>query len=386
MTREVEVSSISILKLPFKTLKLTGFDIMSYTKGKTRRESLIESAKSAYFCFYCVNLLVCHVLQTIFLFTSYEDLNVSINVLSGVINMTVLQWKLLTVWRHKTIIVEIFYTLGVTDFNLAPQKLRLKVSKVLKGFKVFEVCQFVALSLTTLSFCLMPVVKYFLNEVWYSDLPWDFWLPFDRFDKNYYNFVYLWINWMFINVIFLFFSLDMIIYGMIVMISVHFIILNYYIRETPNEVSKLSERHVNLICLVHKLNDLFSPSLLLNFIGSSIVICVAAFLLASSNQMIELINYGFLLQMLMGQIFLLCYLGNLLKTSSLSLRNSIYSSNWYGKNDKKITIGLQLMLMQAQQPSQVTAWKFTALNYETFTTVLNATYSYYMLLRSIVSK
>lgn len=80
-TSQVGVTLFLILKLPFL---ITGFDILSYSNGKRRKKSLIKSAKEAYFCFFCVNLLVRRVLQTIFLFTSWKDLNVSMNVVNSV--------------------------------------------------------------------------------------------------------------------------------------------------------------------------------------------------------------------------------------------------------------------------------------------------------------
>lgn len=384
MENVLEATSFAVLKLPFKALKLTGFDFLSASPKKSWKEIFVHHVKLIYFGFICANLLLCDVLQMVLLFTFPDDMSVLVNVFSSVVNMKVLLWKIFTIVRHRVDILDFLKELDAMKWNSVQPEVQAKVNRVLKLFNILKMAQFISLSSVSILFCLMPIVKLALTGMWYSNLPWDFWLPFDRFDKNYYNFVYLWIDWMFFNVICLFFAVDMIINAPIVLISIQFNFLNNDIRETikNSTLHEVIEKHLNLIMLVRRFNDLFSLSFLLNFVGSSIVICFTAFLIASANDFYSCIKYGILLQLLLCQIFLLCSLGDFLKISSETTATSIYSSEWYRTLDRNSRVGVKLMLMQAQKPCQITAWKFSALNYGTFLWVLNATYSYFMLLRS----
>lgn len=387
MSNLKEASLYSILRLPITALKLTGFDILSDSSQLASNKLLVLMAKSAYFGFICANLILIFFLQTIFvILIEPEDNSMTfVHVVASIVNETVLLWKIYVIWLNKPKVLNLLNDLDELKFNSLNLKVKPEIFRILKAFNILKIAQFTMLCAATISFCLMPVAKYLLTGVWYNSLPWDFWLPFDKFDPKYYNFVYLWIDWMSFNMVLLFFSGDMIIYAIIILISIKFIILNHQIVDAINEdgdVFNVIESHKKLLDLVQRFNALFSSSFFVNFVGSSGVICIAAFLLASSNDFISWIQFGLLLQVLLGQIFLLCLLGDLLKNSSERLVNSIYCSNWYEVNDKAKKVAIKIMLVQAQRTCQISAWKMLEINYETFMRVLNATYSYFMLLKS----
>lgn len=387
MANNKEVSPYTILARPFSLLKLIGFDILRDSTVETKIQSWVANLKLTYFGIVFSSVFIGNALQVVLLFKSFEDLNESVKVMLNIVNTSMFSWKMCVIWVERQKILEILRFFDKTEIKSLEPQLQKRVLRRAKAFRIFETIQLCFTSLTILSFGLMPVMRYFLTGGW-TLLPWDIWLPIDRFSPKYFFYVYAWIAWMFFHIAIIYFVVDMIILAMIVMVSMEFIILNHDIKyaiNDPDLFSNIIQRHNDLIVLVHRLNDLFSSSFMLNFFGSSIIICVSAFLLASSDDLTNLIKYAFLLQLLMGQIFLLCYLGEQLETSSMNIAHSLYSSDWYEISEKKITTGIKLMMVAAKKPCQIAAWKFTSLNYSTFMSVLNATYSYYMLLRSRVS-
>lgn len=382
-----EVSPYTILARPFSLLKLIGFDILRDSTKETRSQNFLQNLKLTYFSIAFLSICIGNALQVVLLFKSFEDLNESVKVMLNIVDTSMFSWKMYVIWVERLKIVEILRFFDKTKIKSLEPQLQKKVLRRASAFRIFETIQLCFTSLTILSFGLMPVMRYFLTGGW-TLLPWDIWLPIDRFSPKYFFYVYAWIAWMFFNIAIIYFAVDMLILAMIVMVTMEFIILNHDIKAAINDAdifSSIVQRHNDLIVFVRKLNDLFSSSFMLNFFGSSIIICVSAFLLASSDDLTNLIKYAFLLQLLMGQIFLLCYLGDLLETSSSNVVRSLYFSDWYETKDKKVITGIKLMMVVAKKPCQIAAWKFTSLNYATFTSVLNATYSYYMLLRSRVS-
>jgi 7tm Odorant receptor len=181
---------------------------------------------------------------------------------------------------------------------------------------------------------------------------------------------------------FFFLATDMFLVGMIVAVSVQFIILsNDTIRQKDQEgdFPPLIDRHCKVLEEVQQINDIFSGVLLMNFLRSSIVICISCFLAATTG---KFIGFASATLIHLGQIYSFCYFGNMLEKSSQKTADAIISSNHNEKSNKKIRDALMMMTIKANKPCELRAWKFTKLNFPTLTIILNTAYSYFTLLMS----
>jgi 7tm Odorant receptor len=379
-----EVDALQLLKLPIKVLNFVGYDFLNENFIVTSKKFFVRQIKKFYFFLICLNFFLVFICQLIDL-TTLPTLKLLLHPLMNTLNTVVVMLKTFAVFHNRSTIVDILRQLKEPFIDRLDEFHESKVKKVVKTFQLFEKVQIIALSASTFSFIAQPVVAFMYTGQWYQFMPWDFWMPFNRFDERFYNFVLLWNDWMMCNAAFLFFATDNIIFGTVAAASIRFIVLNHDVRVTidgAGDIFAIVNRHHQLISLVEQVNQIFSPCFLVNFIGSSMVMCLAAFISAKSEDIMTFVRFGSLLALLFGQIFILCRFGDLLESSSQELSTSIYNSDWYHRKNKKIAFGLKIMMRQAQKPCQLKAGKFAVLNSLTLMTVCNATYSYFMLLRS----
>jgi len=83
---------------------------------------------------------------------------------------------------------------------------------------------------------------------------------------------------------------------------------------------------------------------------------------------------------LLTQLFLYCFAGQMLEFQSQGLASAIYDSPWYSFN-VNVMKSLPLMILRSANPHQLTAGKFLAMNFMSFKEILKASASYLSVLR-----
>nr|WVD93666.1 odorant receptor 53 [Graphosoma rubrolineatum] len=118
----------------------------------------------------------------------------------------------------------------------------------------------------------------------------------------------------------------------------------------------------------------------------SIVICLDLYCIMSFNDVssfgVKLNGLG--LAVCVGFLLCgLCFFGESLENENYEIRNSIYDLAWY---DEKKNFGrsVQIMIRQAQRPYVINYRLIANLNLMAFMEIMNATYSYFMMLKSLV--
>ncbi|GAB0096978.1 hypothetical protein DMENIID0001_125640 [Sergentomyia squamirostris] len=76
-----------------------------------------------------------------------------------------------------------------------------------------------------------------------------------------------------------------------------------------------------------------------------------------------------------GQIFILCFFGQLLQSSSEVLSSELYMTNWY-ELEQKDKRNFLLLLMRFQRPARIDTFGFGAISIYTFVQILKAAVSY----------
>ncbi|XP_053620272.1 odorant receptor 67c isoform X6 [Plodia interpunctella] len=132
------------------------------------------------------------------------------------------------------------------------------------------------------------------------------------------------------------------------------------------------------------LEVIYAKSTLMNFLTSSIVICLTGFNVTTITDVALIIIFMTFLFMGLLQVFFLCYYGDLLMRSSMELNESIYNSRWYLMDS---AFGKELLFVQkrSQKPCKLTAWGFADVNLRAFMRVLSSSWSYFALLKTVYS-
>ncbi|XP_028031983.1 odorant receptor 67c-like [Bombyx mandarina] len=114
------------------------------------------------------------------------------------------------------------------------------------------------------------------------------------------------------------------------------------IKEQQQELAEIVKRHHALIRLSKDVEDMYSFSLLVNFLNSSIFICFCGFCSVVVEKWNETAYKSFLLTTL-SQIWFLCWYGQKLLDSSEGVSDALYKCGWYNAS-KKVKTSILIML------------------------------------------
>ncbi|KAL1379902.1 hypothetical protein pipiens_003693 [Culex pipiens pipiens] len=171
----------------------------------------------------------------------------------------------------------------------------------------------------------------------------------------------------------------------ILLISMQFELLGKRLEESEldePELVKCVEKHLLLIDVCARFERIYSPSLLVTFVGSSGVICCCLFLTLAGENMGEAVRFSLLLFVYIMNIFLLCYYGSVLMEKSSNIAHHVDQSQWYN-NCKKDQKTLLMILIRGQQEEKMTALKFTTVSLPCFSGILSTAFSYFTLLKAV---
>lgn len=252
-----------------------------------------------------------------------------------------------------------------------------KIGEYFRSYKKMERTFSVLVFSTGVIFAAVPIVRFITTGVWIEKLPFQNWFPFNPLDWRYYNFVLL---WEFTNTIHTLVSIlgpDLLLYAFITLISMQFDILCYELRKVQNlkgkkaheKIVKLVKVHETLIELPKHLEQVYSLSILVNFISSSVLICLVGYQVSIGVSFETLTKFASLLIASLVQVLMLCYYGQKLTSAGENVTAAVHDSGWETMKDQKLKKSLIMMIQRSQKPCTISALKFAVVSLPSFTTV-----------------
>nr|QKN21470.1 odorant receptor [Zeugodacus tau] len=182
-------------------------------------------------------------------------------------------------------------------------------------------------------------------------------------------------------------------------------------RESVRRLDRIAGKHCVLFNFVRSMEEFFSPILLVNFLISTILICMVGFQLVTGKNMFIGDYVKFLVYILssLSQLFVLCWNGDNIIQNSLEMANHLYACNWEcgvevaatnadnKRTDEQVKMAaptvyyttnnafrkkLQFMIMRSQRQTCITALKFSVLSLSSFSGLISSSMSYFALLQS----
>lgn len=247
------------------------------------------------------------------------------------------------------------------------------VREYLKGYKIIERVLSAFTVYVMLKYIYLTCVALFTRTA--LKLPYETWVPFDRKNPNFFWLVIFVDFNTSIMLIFPFMGADLILYTSITLITMQFDILCYKLRRLTNDSMKrvsfkeLVKLHETLLHSSESLNKIFSASIFVNFTSSSILICLVGYQISVGFNFTHLLRYIGILVGSLIQIAVVCYYGEKLSTASANVSEAAYDSGWNNCDNKAFKHGLQMMVRRSQNPSFITAYKFSKVSLQAFTVV-----------------
>ncbi|XP_049536874.1 odorant receptor 85c-like [Anopheles darlingi] len=239
-------------------------------------------------------------------------------------------------------------------------------------------------------FNLMPLVSmvigYRTERVWHKELPYFMWYWYDWHQAGYFEITFVQQNWGgFVSAVYNL-STDLMYCAFILLFCIQFDIVAQRLRHArPDDRAGLVETvriHQKVIELCNQLERIFSPSLLVNFMLSSVIICLVGFQATAGVQPIDLFKFILFLISSLVQVFLLCYYGNKLIVASDQISYSAFEGHWINASSS-YQKSLLLVMVRSLKPQKLTALKFSVISLASFSKILSTSFSYFTLLKAI---
>uniref|UniRef100_A0A182YRD2 Uncharacterized protein n=1 Tax=Anopheles stephensi TaxID=30069 RepID=A0A182YRD2_ANOST len=150
------------------------------------------------------------------------------------------------------------------------------------------------------------------------------------------------------------------------------------------KLQKLIEDHKRIIRWGEDidLNDLVTYICLIEFLSFGLMLCALLFLLNIISVMAQIVIVGAYIFMILTQIFAFYWHSNEVREESMAIAEASYSGPWLNV-DNAIKKKLLLITIRAQRPLEITVGNVYPMTLEMFQSLLNASYSYFTLLRRV---
>ncbi|EDV51217.2 odorant receptor 67a [Drosophila erecta] len=189
---------------------------------------------------------------------------------------------------------------------------------------------------------------------------------------------------------------DLMIFAVVLQVIMHYDRLAKVLRElkiqalnNPNAVDEdlkklqsLIANHIDILRLTDFTNDVFGVSLLLNFVASSLLVCLVGFQLTIKFSLQYFGKQVLLLVSVLFEVYLLCSFSQKLMDASENVGIAAYDMDWQGA-DKRFKKMLIYISMRAQKPVCLKATIVLDLSMSTVTIFLGMTYKFFCAIRTM---
>nr|ALD51381.1 odorant receptor 48 [Locusta migratoria] len=146
------------------------------------------------------------------------------------------------------------------------------------------------------------------------------------------------------------------------------------------ELRNCIKTHQHILSLLKTLQRMMSPVAMTQFMCSASGACITLFQATFNPEGNSTLKCLMFLPMPAFQIFIYCWAGHEIVYQEELLSLSGYRSGWVGCGRRASAL-LHILMCNAQKPLQLTAGKFYPVNRDTFVTLINASYTFYTLMR-----
>ena len=371
---EGKINFESFIQFPLTIFRMVAFDLHPQNLKSTKK---VLSYIKSFVTFSSLLVVVIAVIQLILYgFISSDSFAKTAGAAASSSSGFLIGVKAFITLTRKDDILKIFEELNEVFVTRANGITQHKVKKYLDGYLRIAKGFF----FLTLFICLITFTVPFLTYVVFGAMQpsINYWFPFDPLRVGTFPIVLVWTDIATYFAATLMLGSDLLLYALITVISMEFDLLRIdFINlrlESSITLSKrfinLVDRHNKLLELSDMLQNIYAPAFLICFATKSVILCLTLFQLSTTSSELSVVVYLYSLLFVMGsQIFLLCYFGQKLITSSDGVVSGIYNCGWEDFDNINLKMHIILIIIRAQKPKKLTAMKLLDISLENFSTV-----------------
>ncbi|XP_053690971.1 odorant receptor 85c-like [Sabethes cyaneus] len=368
------------------------YDMIGITRYGEPRHTTRARLKQLFFWSSYANTIFCLIIEHIYFikaagnFTNFLELTA----LAPCIGFTALSIvKIMTVKLNEAKLNRIldrlndlFPTSHLDQERYRTFQYNLESQVVMKSFSILYMILIWIFNLLPL---VSMLVNYLANAVLEKELPYFMWYWYDWNKEGYYELTFFHQIWGGFDSAVFNLCTDLMFCAIILLLCLQFDIIAYRLKNATNDYRELVsciELHQAVVDLSDQLESIFSPSILVNFVGSSVIICLVGFQATSEISAFDLFKFILFLISSLVQVFLLCYYGNKLIEASSQIAYSAFEGNWY-MADARYQKSLLFVVTRAGKWQKLTAMKFSVVSLASYSAILSTSFSYFTLLKTI---
>ncbi|KAL0117069.1 hypothetical protein PUN28_010132 [Cardiocondyla obscurior] len=143
--------------------------------------------------------------------------------------------------------------------------------------------------------------------------------------------------------------------------------------------------HVRIRKFLHQIQDVVGEMCFIEFIGSTLILCLLGYYVITGwerNDALSFTTYAIMLTSFTFNIFILCYIGEVLSTQGSKVNTTLCTIDWYCLPSKEARC-LVLVIAMARYSTKLTAGKVIDLSFNSFGAVIRTAMAYLNLLRTV---
>ncbi|XP_011148000.2 odorant receptor 49a-like [Harpegnathos saltator] len=155
---------------------------------------------------------------------------------------------------------------------------------------------------------------------------------------------------------------------------------------SKHRMAIIVNHHVQALRFSASIEDVLNELCMVEIVESTLIICLLEYYCLTewhNNDGFAVMTYIFLLTSFVFNIFMFCYIGELLTDQCNRVGYTSYEIEWY-QLPGKVAVDLTLMISMSHHPTKITAGKLISLSFTSFGNVLKTSVAYLNLLRTVV--
>ncbi|XP_017058111.1 putative odorant receptor 85d [Drosophila ficusphila] len=364
-----------------------------------RRELLLHSC----FVAQMVNLNAVLLSEVIYVFLAIGS---GSNFLEATMNLSFIGFvvvgdlKICHIWRQRSRLTQVVSELEKLHPERLDQQEPYNMKHHLNGYSRYSVFYFGLHMVLLWTYNLYWAVYYLVCDFWLGVrkfkrmLPYYCWVPWDWSTGLSYHLMYISQNLggqaCFSGQL----AADMLMCALVTLLVMHFLRLSKHIEEhvaglvTPQRDLEFLQAavayHQRLLLLSQDISEIFGVPLLCNFGSSAFVMCFVGFQMTVGGKIDSLVMLILFIFCSMVQVFMLATHAQRLIDASEHIGQAVYNHDWFNA-DLRYRKMLILIVKRAQQPSRLKATMFLNVSLVTVSDLLQLSYKFFALLRTMYS-
>ncbi|CAL7936659.1 unnamed protein product [Xylocopa violacea] len=154
-------------------------------------------------------------------------------------------------------------------------------------------------------------------------------------------------------------------------------------RIVQRKLGFIVEHHLRTLSLVRYIEKVMNLICLVELVGCTFNMCMLEYYILTEKSKETVASYGILYASMAFNIFIFCYIGEIITEQCKKVGEKVYMTEWY-RLHHKTAIGLVMIISRSSSVIKITAGKLVHLSVATFGDVFKTSFAYFNMLRTVV--